>query len=80
DGARAIEITGLPPRDATIELYARNQNATSAPLVVKLAWKGRAGAPSATAASAGPAGQAARKAPNLFVLAIGVSQYQRAEF
>jgi WD40 repeat protein len=73
DGSRHLTITGLPPHDTTIELYADNRNGTSPALAIPLAWDGRA------SLSAGVQGSAAAHKTRLFVLAVGISQYQRAD-
>ena len=70
---RTLTIAGLPPRDSVIEIYADNEHATSTPLVIPLTWDS-----SASVAHSTPAPPPTRK-PRLFVLAIGVSQYQRPD-
>lgn len=54
----------MPARDAEIAVIAENQSAISAPATVRLRWRGSA-----------PAGEFVIK-PVLYILAIGVSQYQ----
>jgi dipeptidyl aminopeptidase/acylaminoacyl peptidase len=72
-GERSLLVSGLPPHDLTIELYAENRNATSPPLAVPLKWDGKADL------SQGIQGAAAEHKPRLFLLAVGVSQYHRPE-
>jgi len=71
DGTRELAI-GLPPRDSTAEIYADNRNARSEPIMLSLKWDGAALAP-------GQQGLAAQRKPHLFVLAVGISQYQRQD-
>jgi WD40 repeat protein len=54
----------MPERDAEVSVIAENQSAVSAPATVRLRWRGSA-----------PTGEFVVK-PVLYVLAIGVSQYQ----
>jgi hypothetical protein len=70
---RSVTVTGLPPRDSTIELYASNRIATSTPLVVSVRWDGRA------TLGPGEQGSATSHKPRLFVLAIGISQYRQTD-
>jgi WD40 repeat protein len=73
DGTRDLIIGPLPPRDSTVEIYADNRNARSVPLTLALKWN------AAAALSPGQQGLAAERKPHLFVLAVGVSQYQRED-
>lgn len=73
DDSRQVVIGPLPPQDSTIEIYGDNRNARSEPLRLTLKWDGRA------AVSPGQQGAAAQHKPRLFVLAVGVSQYQRPD-
>ncbi len=73
DGTREVIIGSLPPHDSTVEIYADNRNAPSEPLTLALKWDGRA------ALAPGEQGLAAQRKPRLFVLAVGVSQYQRPD-
>jgi hypothetical protein len=73
DGTRNLIVGPLPPHDSTVEIYADNRNARSVPLILALKWDGRA------ALAPGEQGVAAAHKPRLFVLAVGVSQYQRPD-
>ena len=73
DGTRDVVIGPLPPHDSTVEIYADNGNARSEPLTLALKWDGRA------ALAPGQQGLAAQRKPRLFVLAVGISQYQRPD-
>ena len=57
----------IPSRDCELSLIAENRFAVSEPATVRLRWKGAA------------AKEALQSKPNLYVLAVGVSQYQDAE-
>ena len=52
----------VPERDAVVSVIAANRHAASVPFMIRLHWKGRASKESAVK-------------PNLYVLAVGVSQY-----
>ena len=73
DGTREVVIGPLPPQDSTVEIYADNSNARSEPLTLALKWDGRA------ALAPGQQGLEAQRKPRLFVLAVGISQYQRPD-
>jgi Caspase domain len=73
DGTRDLVVGPLPSRDSTVEIYADNRNARSVPLTLALKWDG------AATLAPGQQGLAAERKPHLFVLAIGVSQYQRPD-
>ncbi|WP_301780640.1 caspase family protein [Caballeronia sp. SEWSISQ10-4 2] len=73
DGVHHLTVTGLPPHDSTIELYADNRNGTSPALVIPISWGGGA------SLSSGAQGTAAAHKPRLFILAVGISQYQRTD-
>jgi WD40 repeat protein len=73
DGARTLVLASLPRRDAAVEVYAENRNGVSTPLSVLLRWDGRA------TVSPGRQGSAAKQKPRLFLLAVGISQYQRPD-
>ena len=64
---REINVT-VPPEDSEILLFAENKYGTSAPASVRLYWKGAAPAPSSVTK------------PVLYVLAVGISQYQKPEY
>ncbi len=71
---QTLMISGLPARDSTVNIYADNRNGSSAPLTFSMRWaSGQAGA-----APSG-ASLAQKRKPNLYILAIGVSQYARPE-
>jgi len=60
----------IPERDAEIAILAENRYSTSVPAVVRVAWAGaRPGQPEAFVIQ-----------PKLYILAIGVSQYQNKNF
>jgi hypothetical protein len=73
DGTREVVIGPLPPHDSTVRIYADNGNARSEPLTIALQWDARA------ALAPGQQGRAAQHKPRLFVLAVGISQYQRPD-
>jgi WD40 repeat protein len=73
DGTRDVVIGPLPPHDSTVRIYADNGNARSEPLTIELQWDARA------ALAPGQQGRAAQHKPRLFVLAVGISQYQRPD-
>ena len=73
DGTRDLVIGPLPPHDSTVKIYADNSNARSEPLTITLQWDGRA------AIAPGHQGSAAQRKSHLFVLAVGISQYQRPD-
>ena len=58
----------IPSRDCEISVVAENRNAASEPATVRLRWKGAAAAK-----------EEFQIKPKLYVLAVGVSQYQDAE-
>ena len=58
----------IPSRDCEISVIAENRNATSEPATVRLRWKGTVAAK-----------EEFQIKPKLYVLAIGISQYQDAE-
>lgn len=53
----------VPEKDAEVSLIAANRHAASVPFIIRLHWKGKASKESAVK-------------PNLYVLAVGVSQYR----
>jgi WD40 repeat protein len=73
DGTRDVVIGPLPPHDSTVKIYADNGNARSEPLTIALQWDARA------ELAPGQQGLAAKHKPRLFVLAVGISQYQRPD-
>ena len=58
----------IPSRDCEISVIAENRHAASEPATVRLRWKGAA-----------PAKEEFQIKPKLYVLAVGISQYQDAE-
>ena len=54
----------VPPQDSQIQLFAENRHGTSTPLVARVKWSG------ATRR------EESMEKPNLYILAIGISQYQ----
>jgi WD40 repeat protein len=73
DDSRQVIIGPLPPHDSTVEIYADNSNARSEPLMLALKWDGRA------ALAPGQQGLATQHKPRLFVLAVGISQYEHPD-
>lgn len=71
DGTRDLVVGPLPPHDARIEIYADNRNARSVPLVLSIKWD------AAAALAPRQQGPATERKPNLYVLAVGISNYQR---
>jgi len=63
---RELRVT-IPPHDVEVAIIAENQYAASTPATVQLKWKGAA-----------PKDEVVIK-PKLYVLAVGVSQYQMAD-
>ena len=68
EGDRSIELN-LPARDCTVSLIAENKNGSSETASVRLLWKGTAVAQDAVATK-----------PKLYVLAVGVSEYQKPDY
>jgi WD40 repeat protein len=54
----------IPPRDCEVSVIAENRHAASEPATVRLLWKGT------------PTGEEFQIKPKLYVLAVGVSEYQ----
>lgn len=69
--AREISVP-IPSRDSDIMLFAENKNGVSTPASVRVLWKG--GAP------AGAAKDEFTVKPKLYVLAVGVSQYNNPDY
>lgn len=63
----------VPPQDSEIQLFAENKNGTSVPASVTLVWKGASEA-------AAKSKDAFDIKPKLYVLAMGVSNYDKAEY
>ena len=63
DGRVGVIRVKLPPQDATVSLKAYNNNGASEPAQLQITWFG--------------AGAVAK--PNLYVLAVGVSKYEKAQ-
>jgi WD40 repeat protein len=68
--ARELTVP-LPPRDSEIMLFAENRHGVSTPAVIRLTWKG------AAPDQKQPEFQVK---PKLYVLAIGVSNYQKPDY
>ena len=68
---REITVT-VPAQDSEIQVFATNRHAASTPAVVRVTWAG------AAPVAAEPAAQAAgfQIQPKLYILAVGVAQYQ----
>lgn len=84
------EITvNLPPQDSEVLVFAENRHSASSPATVRVTWAGAApAAPAVPARAAAPglAGAATEGAsagfqiqPKLYVLAVGVAQYQHPQ-
>lgn len=73
DGTQNLVVSHLPPRDSVVEIYVDNRHGPSVPLAFSLKWDGRA------ALSPGQQGVGAQRKPSLFLLAVGISQYQRPD-
>ena len=71
---REFTVT-VPAKDSEIQVFATNRHATSTPAVVRVAWAGAQ--PGAAAASAQAGGFQIQ--PKLYILAVGVAQYQHAD-
>lgn len=71
---REFTVT-VPAQNSEIQVFATNRHATSTPAVVRVAWAGAQ--PGAAAASAQAGGFQIQ--PKLYVLAVGVAQYQHAD-
>ncbi|MES2945897.1 MAG: caspase family protein, partial [Pseudomonadota bacterium] len=63
-------IVTVPAQDSEIQVFAANRHATSSPSVVRVQWTG--------AMPASAAGAGFQIHPRLYVLAVGVAQYQHA--
>jgi WD40 repeat protein len=73
DGIQNLVVSHLPPRDSVVEIYVDNRHGPSVPLAFSLKWDGMA------ALSPGQQGVGAQRKPRLFLLAVGISQYQRPD-
>lgn len=73
-GTEQTTHVAMPPRTCTVSIIASNRFGTSEPSSVLLRWHG-AVTPTATAASSSAKGRA-----NLYVLAVGVARYPRADW
>jgi WD40 repeat protein len=70
DGARELTLA-LPPKDSTVSIYAENVNAVSEPRTFSLQWAG-----SSKVFAIGEQGSRKARKPKLWLLAVGVSEYQ----
>lgn len=68
-GVQELRVT-IPERDVEIAILAENRFATSVPAVVRVKWQGKS--------ASGSGGFVIQ--PKLYVLAVGVSQYQNKDF
>lgn len=66
----------VPPQDSEIQVFAENRHGPSAAATVRVKWAGAAPG-SATAANSGTAPP--QRAPKLYVLAVGVGNYQHPQ-
>jgi hypothetical protein len=73
DGIQNLVVSHLPPRDSVVEIYVDNRHGPSVALAFSLKWDGRA------ALSPGQQGVGTQRKPRLFLLAVGISQYQRPD-
>jgi WD40 repeat protein len=69
DGSRELTLL-LPPKDSEVKIYADNRNSTSLPVTLALQWVG-----SRKVFVAGEQGTRGDQKPKLWVLAVGVSDY-----
>lgn len=72
DGSRELVIDGLKPADSEVAIDIKNAAGASTPQTFKVTWIAKGGAKGLVA------GAAVRK-PKLYVLAIGVSDYDQSE-
>ena len=72
-GRRVLTVP-IPSQDSTVQVFAENKHGTSSPATVRVTWTGQT-AQAKPEQSSGSSGEAWRK-PKLYVLAVGVSQYQ----
>jgi len=72
DGSEDL-LLNLPPTDSEVQIYADNRHGTSVPLQLRLKWAGQQ-----AAFLLGQQGQQGARKPRLWVLAVGVWQYQDA--
>lgn len=68
-GERDITVT-VPPQDSEIQIFAENRHGPSSAATVRIKWSG------AVTATVNPT---ALRAPKLYVLAVGVGDYQHAQ-
>ena len=71
---REITVT-LPPQDSAVQVFAENRHSTSTPVTVRVTW---AGAAATVAVPAQGQVQGFKIQPKLYVLAVGVGNYQHA--
>jgi len=71
-GSEPRELTiPIPPADSEIMLFAENRHGVSTPATLRVAWKGQLAKPAP--------GEEFTVQPRLYVLAVGVSKYQRED-
>lgn len=87
EGERSLSVP-VPPRDSEIQVFAENRHGVSTPATVRVRWAGAAPAAAAVPSAAAPAPAASpgglaavfssgfQIQPKLYVLAVGVGQYQ----
>jgi WD40 repeat protein len=73
DGIQNLVVSHLPPRDSVVEIYVDSRHGPSVALAFSLKWDGRA------ALSPGQQVVGTQRKPRLFLLAVGISQYQRPD-
>jgi len=61
----------IPPEDSDILIFAENKNGISTPAVLPIKWSGK---------PAEPRNEALASRPKLYLLAVGVSEYQNPDF
>lgn len=71
-GVRELKVS-VPKRDSEVSIIAENRFAASVPATIRLRWRG-------AVLSAAPSGDTFVIQPKLYVLAIGVSQYQNPSY
>ena len=71
-GAEREFTVTIPPQDSEIQVFAENRHGVSTPATLRVRWAGAAAPPTV-------AGDAFQIQPKLYVLAVGVAQYQHAD-
>ncbi|MES2946248.1 MAG: hypothetical protein V4772_25540, partial [Pseudomonadota bacterium] len=74
---RELTVT-VPAQDSEIQVFATNRHATSSPSVVRVQWMGAMPASGGSAGASAAATAGFNIQPKLYILAVGVAQYQHA--